>query len=223
MSGDIVRRGFTSRPSARSHRAPGCPDGTREACAGPSESSRDPAPGRIVRRNLDPYAVALGDPNVVDVQAAATLGEHGAAMGARKVFDGVKAAPTAFCNDPLENEKVAVAGASLDCQFFCLDSTGRLIRSRSAIGRFAFELADEDLSTPRARGGSRVFKTSRVGLDVASAARRPRSRSALPGRPLSMLRARRRRAGRLAYRCRRTHRRPVLRGGATGWSRRETE
>jgi hypothetical protein len=42
----------------------------------------------------------------VNVQAAAALGQNGSPMSSGQVFDRIEAAPTAFCDDSFENEKV---------------------------------------------------------------------------------------------------------------------
>ena len=74
-----------------------------------SESPRDPPARCVVRGNLEPHAIALGDPDVVNVQSAAALGENGSAMSSGQIFDRIEAAPTAFRDDSFENEKVPLA------------------------------------------------------------------------------------------------------------------
>ena len=73
------------------------------------QAPRDAPAARIVRRDLDSHAITLGDPDVMNVQAAAALGEDGSAMSSGKILDSVEAASTALRDDPLENEKVTIA------------------------------------------------------------------------------------------------------------------
>ena len=106
-----VRRGHTGLsdwPGRRRRRVgtrgPGGSRGRRRKTV--SESTRDPPPRRVVRGDLEAHAIALGDPDVVNVQAAAALGENGSAMSSGKIFDGIEAASTALRDDTLQNEKV---------------------------------------------------------------------------------------------------------------------
>jgi hypothetical protein len=78
-----------------------------------SESPRDPPARCVVRGNLEPHAIALGDPDVVNVQSAAALGENGSAMSSGQIFDRIEAASTAFRDDSFENEKVPFARSSV--------------------------------------------------------------------------------------------------------------
>ena len=71
-----------------------------------SESPRDPPARCVVRGNLEPHAIALGDPDVVNVQAATALGQNRSPMTSGQIFDRIEAAPTAFRDDSFENEKV---------------------------------------------------------------------------------------------------------------------
>ena len=75
---------------------------------GASEPPRDPSAARVVGRDLQPYAVAVGDPDAVDVQSAAPLGQDRPAVDSRLELDRVKATSAALRDDSLENEEITV-------------------------------------------------------------------------------------------------------------------